>query len=1519
MKRFISCILSLTMAFGPGFPLAAFAGPDDFIGDAGIYVGTPSARPRPNVLFVIDNSNATLDVASGSRFDPTFTYPAAGYDSWTIYLGGNQGEFTKVQVANSTNLLENLTSNSCADIIRTTLVGTGTYSGSGTAEYPNLKGAACDTGPKGAIYALGNYLNYLNYVAVDDGDADDDGVLDGVDQCPGFDDALDGDGDGVPNGCDNCPAVSNSSQADADNDTFGDVCDLCPAGNDRIDGNNNGIPDCSEPPPDSDGDGVPDDLDNCPSVSNPLQIDSDSDTVGNACDQCPSKDDRLVSPPSCGAGGVVDSDGDGVDDGVDVCPGFNDLLDADSDGVPNDCDNCPLTSNASQANSDSDPFGDACDLCQGDNSLGDADNNDICGDQRPACSAPYSYVIVTRSNKRWELTQSHISTISNKPASSYWALLGSNDNRTANFGAWAEGVCYKTPADYCNNPGVCFLGAPETLPVASATLLDRAALALVTAMPQFAASVAALLALTSWFTPEAEAAAPPVGVSGVTQRQIIYDALTQVVGGARTAVNFGAITYGSNNHGGDLLYDISDLTDETKFTAFKTALPGPGPSDGAPVLSSNSVRPLSSALYDAGYYFGANYSPARIGSRIPNAIKNACGYDHIIVITNGLPNNDASNPMPATIGDADGDGVNEDVYGLGDHYLDDVAWYLRKNNGITTHTVLAFQPSDPLVERTAMNGGGEFYNAYDAQELAAALTKLLIRIVNESDTAFVAPVVPASATNRTISSDRVYLGLFKPQIKDPWLGNIKKYRVGSAETLLDSQGAAATEVGTGTFIENTLSYWGTGVNADGDDIIYCFDSDRLLAAGDGGLVGCGGVGGVLKGRDLVNDPRKIYTYPPSSGSTNLTHANNAFVTSNALITSTLLDVADNTEKDATINFIRGHDVDSIDPTAKRSWMLGDILHSKPVVFNYTDYAGAQENLCSEDVISGDPYNSSIIFVGSNDGMLHAFRDCDGSEIWGFIPPHVLKSLKEYRDGLHHNYVDSPAVAYVHDANNNGIIETGNGDKVVLIFGLRRGGASDDIDNDDPWGAYYLLDVSTPATPVLLGFVDNTVTGLEKMGQTWSQPRLTKINDNGDTKVVAIITGGYDKNEDLRYGQTQTFPDTTDDDVANGSAVVPVQLDDGALLSGAGKTSLGTSSQYKLRGNAVYVIEVAQLNLSGGAYTPSFANTGAVVWAYDDDNNNNLTYAIPSDLLLISGANNYAEQFYVGDTGGRMWRFDISSPNKANWGGEIIFDANDPNSGRGSDVGRKFFYRPAAAIIGGEVHLWFGSGDRAHPLNHAVIDRMYHLVDKGQDTSSGINEARLVDLTVDQLQAGDITTVTETLNKLHNNPTIAGTDPNYPYHGWFIKMNWDYPDAAASTIVGEKMLATPIVFNNEAYFTTYTPEVDPNANDPCVAGNLGTARLYHLSAQSGEAVFNYDLLNDSAYGTLADESRAKGKDGAVLLRSDRVKTLGHGIPSGVVTLIDASGRVTLMDNAGGSVHTTNATDLKLISPVYWMQW
>lgn len=98
--------------------------------------------------------------------------------------------------------------------------------------------------------------------------------------------------------------------------------------------------------PDRDNDGVPDSIDNCPSVYNPDQKDSDADGIGDVCDSCP--DDPLN-----------DADGDGICGNVDKCP-LDPDNDADGDGVCGNIDNCPNSPNTDQADSNADGVGDYC-------------------------------------------------------------------------------------------------------------------------------------------------------------------------------------------------------------------------------------------------------------------------------------------------------------------------------------------------------------------------------------------------------------------------------------------------------------------------------------------------------------------------------------------------------------------------------------------------------------------------------------------------------------------------------------------------------------------------------------------------------------------------------------------------------------------------------------------------------------------------------------------------------------------------------------------------------------------------------------------------------------------------------------------------------------------------------------------------------------------------------------------------------------------------------------------------------
>ncbi len=115
-----------------------------------------------------------------------------------------------------------------------------------------------------------------------------DAMVNGSNYYAGMSEPDDMDGDGIRDMDDNCPTIfnpirplDNGAQADFDDDGEGDACDVCPVGGDdpatcvMVD------------PNDRDGDGVPNDEDNCPLDPNGDQADMDDDDKGDACDVCP--------------------------------------------------------------------------------------------------------------------------------------------------------------------------------------------------------------------------------------------------------------------------------------------------------------------------------------------------------------------------------------------------------------------------------------------------------------------------------------------------------------------------------------------------------------------------------------------------------------------------------------------------------------------------------------------------------------------------------------------------------------------------------------------------------------------------------------------------------------------------------------------------------------------------------------------------------------------------------------------------------------------------------------------------------------------------------------------------------------------------------------------------------------------------------------------------------------------------------------------------------------------------------
>lgn len=232
-----------------------------------------------------------------------------------------------------------------------------------------------------------------------------------------------------------------------------------------------------------------------------------------------------------------------------------------------------------------------------------------------------------------------------------------------------------------------------------------------------------------------------------------------------------------------------------------------------------------------------------------------------------------------------------------------------------------------------------------------------------------------------------------------------------------------------------------------------------------------------------------------------------------LTADTLLDAA--TVMHHTLN--SGYDGNKYQGSRDPSWPLGDIYHSTPVIVTPPSFNAPPPPTLGDDPYEG--YNEykvdnagreTLIYVGANDGMLHAFRSSNGREAWAYIPNGVLGKLHEFEEG-HRFTVDSPIVAadIFHRGGGAtiwGPVTSGNekdGWHTLLVAGLRSGGQS-----------YFALDVTDPANPQPaweMTDADSDPTTRD-MGRTWSVPNFARIKIDGETRDVIIVGGGISVSE-----------------------------------------------------------------------------------------------------------------------------------------------------------------------------------------------------------------------------------------------------------------------------------------------------------------------------------------------------------------------------------------------------------------------
>lgn len=153
----------------------------------------------------------------------------------------------------------------------------------------------------------------------------------------------------------------------------------------------------------------------------------------------------------------------------------------------------------------------------------------------------------------------------------------------------------------------------------------------------------------------------------------------------------------------------------------------------------------------------------------------------------------------------------------------------------------------------------------------------------------------------------------------------------------------------------------------------------------------------------------------------------------------------------------------------RTKLLGDIVHSSPYYIK----------------------DSNTVYVGANDGMLHAFDAVTGAEVFAYIPSSTYTNLLSLSSPFysHKFFVDGDIAAST-------ISQTPG--KNYLIASAGRGGKM-----------LFGLDVTTPssfnASNVLWEYSDTSPATDNDLGHVLGRPQIAKLNNN---VVAAIVPNGY---------------------------------------------------------------------------------------------------------------------------------------------------------------------------------------------------------------------------------------------------------------------------------------------------------------------------------------------------------------------------------------------------------------------------
>ncbi|WP_300460945.1 PilC/PilY family type IV pilus protein [Desulfobacula sp.] len=500
--------------------------------------------------------------------------------------------------------------------------------------------------------------------------------------------------------------------------------------------------------------------------------------------------------------------------------------------------------------------------------------------------------------------------------------------------------------------------------------------------------------------------------------------------------------------------------------------------------------------------------------------------------------------------------------------------------------------------------------------------------------------------------------------------------------------------------------------------------------------------------------------------------------------------------------------------------LGSFINSIPVIVGdpafYYDFDGYGDFV---------PERSPMVYIGANDGALHAFSLETGEEMWSFVPLNFHEKLNranepEYNmcseDYCYQTFVDgSPQVGDIYD---------GTAWKTILVCGEREGG-----------DAYFALDVTYQKKEGQETDYTDAVKYLWQFRDTHSAYLLDGLDNDSD--------GSVDESDELEYDNQlgETWSDVSIDRIADG---------ENNTLWG-----IFFGSGYSLDNQAnkqAYVYGIA-------------AKDKSPIWHKDGTHINRVKLSdtellndVASPVMTADFEGDYiSDCFYVGNLYGTMFRVS----NIGNGETPVISTVFDFNPSHSSPTLNPISSRATYAYgiqtdaEPNPIWIYYGTGIYQEQADKTTMNQQYFFGLKDNPapsscyvypfTTGAANPSDpdvcgdLVELEA-KYAAGNVMLADGSLEEREVR-YIADTCADN--QSWVIKLyNGQVDYNGPSNLLGsERVIQQPLVAGGVVFFTTYIP-------DPDICGGSGKTWLYAVDYNSGcapnDAVF--DLNGDGKF-------------------------------------------------------------------------